>query len=465
MTATTTDAPVLLRGACLPNGQSADVLVADGRVAAVGASAAGDAQDTGHAQDTGQTQDAVTVDCTGLILLPGLVDLHTHLRQPGKEDAETVETGTRAAAMGGFTSVHAMANSTPTADTAGVVEQVWRLGRESGWCDVHPVGAVTVGLAGQSLADLGAMADSQAQVRMFSDDGMCVHDAVLMRRALEYVKAFGGFVAQHAQEPKLTAGAQMNESELSGVLGLAGWPAVAEEAIIARDVLLAQHVDSRLHVCHVSTAGSVEIIRWAKERGIAVTAEVTPHHLLLTEELVRSYNPVFKVNPPLRRDEDVRALRAALADGTIDTVGTDHAPHTAETKQCEWTVAAMGMTGLETALPVVQEAMVETGLLDWAGVARVMSAAPARIAGLEDQGNVAEDGTPVVGSVANLLLWDPAVRTVVDPARHTTKSRNSPYEGRELPGRTVHTFYRGHRVVADGVLAEPYRHAPVEVTP
>ncbi|MGJ5590561.1 dihydroorotase [Micrococcus lylae] len=450
MTATTTDAPVLLRGATLPNGGSADVLVADGRVAAVDSCAAD------------QSRDVETIDCAGLVLLPGLVDLHTHLRQPGKEDAETVETGTRAAAMGGFTSVHAMANSTPTADTAGVVEQVWRLGRASGWCDVHPVGAVTVGLAGQSLADLGAMADSQAKVRMFSDDGMCVHDAVLMRRALEYVKAFGGFVAQHAQEPTLTAGAQMNESELSGVLGLAGWPAVAEEAIIARDVLLAQHVESRLHICHVSTAGSVEIIRWAKERGIDVTAEVTPHHLLLTEELVRSYNPVFKVNPPLRRDEDVHALRAALADGTIDTVGTDHAPHTAETKQCEWTVAAMGMTGLETALPVVQEAMVETGLMDWAGVARVMSATPARIAGLEDQGNVEEDGTPVVGSVANLLLWDPAVRCVVDPATHTTKSRNSPYEGRELPGRTVHTFYRGRRVVADGVLAEPFRHAPVE---
>ena len=451
MTATTTDAPVLLRGAALPNGETSDVLVAEGRVAAVGSAAT-------------RAEGAEIVDCTGLILLPGLVDLHTHLRQPGKEDAETVETGTRAAAMGGFTSVHAMANSTPTADTAGVVEQVWRLGRESGWCDVHPVGAVTVGLAGESLADLGAMADSQAQVRMFSDDGMCVHDAVLMRRALEYVKAFGGFVAQHAQEPRLTAGAQMNESELSGVLGLAGWPAVAEEAIIARDVLLAQHVESRLHVCHVSTAGSVEIIRWAKERGIDVTAEVTPHHLLLTEELVRSYNPVFKVNPPLRRDSDVHALRAALVDGTIDTVGTDHAPHTAETKQCEWTVAAMGMTGLETALPVVQEAMVETGLMDWAGVARVMSAAPARIARLEDQGNVEQDGTPVVGSVANLLLWDPTVRAVVDPATHTTKSRNSPYEGRELPGRTVHTFYRGHRVVADGALAEPYRHAPVGAT-
>ncbi|MDY6055464.1 dihydroorotase [Micrococcus sp.] len=437
---------LLLRGATLASGDTADVLVADGRVAAVGQVPAEDAAG------------AVEVDCTGLVLLPGLVDLHTHLREPGKEDAETVETGSRAAAMGGFTAVYAMANSTPTADTAGVVEQVWRLGRDAGWCDVHPVGAVTVGLAGESLADLGAMADSQARVRMFSDDGMCVHDAVLMRRALEYVKSFGGFVAQHAQEPKLTAGAQMNESELSAVLGLGGWPAVAEEAIIARDVLLAQHVDSRLHVCHVSTAGSVEIIRWAKERGIAVTAEVTPHHLLLTEELVRSYDPVFKVNPPLRRESDVLALRQALADGTVDTVGTDHAPHTAESKQCEWQLAAMGMTGLETALSVVQQSMVDTGLMDWSGVARVMSTAPARIGGLTDQGQADDDGVPLVGSVANLVLWDPAVRRTVDPETHLTRSRNSPFRGMDLPGAVVHTVYRGHRVVADGALATAYTH-------
>lgn len=447
MSTPTADLPALLfRGATLASGDTADVLVAEGRVAAVG-----DAEPD-------LARDARQIPAEGLVLLPGLVDLHTHLRQPGKEDAETVETGTRAAALGGFTAVHAMANSTPTADTAGVVEQVWRLGREAGWCDVHPVGAVTVGLAGEALADLGAMADSQAAVRMFSDDGMCVHDAVIMRRALEYVKSFDGFVAQHAQEPKLTAGAQMNESELSGVLGLAGWPAVAEEAIIARDVLLARHVDSRLHVCHVSTAGSVELIRWAKEQGVKVTAEVTPHHLLLTEELVRSYDPVFKVNPPLRRESDVRALREALADGTIDTVGTDHAPHTAESKQCEWTVAAMGMTGLETALSVVQHAMVDTGLMDWSGVARAMSVAPARIGGLPEQGQADEAGVPTVGAPANLVLWDPAVRRAVDPETHATRSRNSPYRGMELPGAVVHTVYRGRAVVTDGVLAEPVRH-------
>ena len=320
---------------------------------------------------------AEVIDADGLIALPGLVDLHTHLREPGREDAETVATGTAAAALGGFTAVHAMANTEPVADTAGVVEQVWRLGRQAGHCDVYPVGAVTQGLGGAQLAELGAMADSAARVRVFSDDGRCVSDAMLMRRALEYVKAFDGVIAQHAQEPRLTEGAQLNEGEMSGKLGLAGWPAVAEEAVIARDCLLAAHVDSRLHICHVSTAGSVEIIRWAKSKGWRVTAEVTPHHLLLTDELAASYDPVYKVNPPLRTAVDVAALRAALADGTIDCVATDHAPHPAEDKETEWAVAAFGMTGLETALRVVQEAMVDTGLLDWAGVADRMSSRPA----------------------------------------------------------------------------------------
>jgi dihydroorotase len=394
--------------------------------------------------------EATVLDADGLVALPGLVDLHTHLREPGREDAETVETGSRAAARGGFTCVHAMANTDPVADTAGVVEQVWRLGLRAGWVDVRPVGAVTVGLAGERLAELGAMADSAAAVRVFSDDGHCVDDAVLMRRALEYVKAFDGVVAQHAQEPRLTAGAQMHEGELSGVLGLQGWPAVAEEAIIARDVLLAGHVGSRLHVCHVSTAGSVEIVRWAKSRGIAVTAEVTPHHLLLTDEMVRGYDPVYKVNPPLRTAADVEALRAALADGTIDVVATDHAPHAVEDKDCEWAAAAMGMTGLETALSVVQEAMVSTGLLDWAGVARVMSQAPAAI------GRVAEHGRPLAeGEPANLVLVDPAARWRVDAGQMATQGRNTPFAGRELPGRVVATFLRGHPTVLDGELATP----------
>ena len=425
----------LLRGARPYGGEPADVLVEDGVIASID-------------EPTGTSLPAArVVEAEGLVLLPGLVDLHTHLREPGREDAETVETGTRAAALGGFTAVHAMANTDPVADTAGVVEQVWRLGREAGHCDVLPVGAVTVGLAGERLAELGAMADSAARVRVFSDDGQCVSDAVLMRRALEYVKAFDGVVAQHAQEPRLTEGAQMNEGELSGRLGLRGWPAVAEEAVIARDCLLAAHVGSRLHVCHVSTAGSVEILRWAKSKGWNVTAEVTPHHLLLTDELAATYDPVFKVNPPLRSATDVEALRAGLADGTIDVVATDHAPHPHEDKDCEWAAAAPGMLGLETALSVVQETMVDTGLLTWAQVAERMSAAPARI------GRVGDQGRPLaVGEPANLVLHDPSAGRVVDPAATASLSRNTPYAGRKLPGRVVATFLRGRPTVLDGAL-------------
>jgi dihydroorotase len=395
---------------------------------------------------------AEVIDAEGLIALPGLVDLHTHLREPGREDAETVLSGTQAAAMGGFTAVHAMANTEPVADTAGVVEQVWRLGREGGYADVYPVGAVTVGLAGQQLAELGAMADSAARVRVFSDDGRCVDDAVLMRRALEYVKAFDGVIAQHAQEPRLTEGAQMNEGELSGRLGLTGWPAVAEEAIIARDCLLAAHVGSRLHVCHVSTAGSVEIVRQAKalaarQGGWQVTAEVCPHHLLLTDELAATYNPIYKVNPPLRTAADVEALRAGLADGTIDIVATDHAPHPHEDKDCEWAAAAFGMLGLETALSIVQETMVDPGLLTWAEVAERMSVAPARIGRVADHGQLLEEGAP-----ANVVLYDPEVRRVVEPGESASLSRNTPYAGMELPGRVVATFLRGRATVLDGKL-------------
>ncbi len=391
--------------------------------------------------------DAVTVDGDGLVALPGLVDLHTHLREPGREDAETVHTGSRAAAAGGFTAVHAMANTDPVADTAGVVEQVYNLGRDAGYCDVRPVGAVTVGLGGQRLAELGAMAHSAARVRVFSDDGSCVSDAVLMRRALEYVKAFDGVIAQHSQEPRLTESAQMNEGVMSGVLGLTGWPAVAEEAIIARDCLLAGHVGSRLHVCHVSTAGSVELIRWAKGKGWAVTAEVTPHHLLLTDELVATYDPLYKVNPPLRTAEDVAALRTGLADGTIDCVATDHAPHPTEDKECEWGAAAMGMLGLETALSVVQHTMVDTGLLDWAEVADRMSVRPAAI------GRVLTQGQPLqVGAAAHVTLVDPSAVRTVEATESQSLSRNNPYRGLELPGRVVATFLRGRATVLDGKL-------------
>jgi dihydroorotase len=425
----------LITGAQVLGGDPADIVVAAGQIVAVG-------------NDVPRPDgDVQVIDATGLVALPGLVDLHTHLREPGREDAETVLTGTRAAALGGFTAVHAMANTEPVADTAGVVEQVWRLGREAGFCDVYPVGAVTVGLMGAQLAELGAMADSAARVRIFSDDGHCVSDAGLMRRALEYVKAFDGVIAQHAQEPQLTKGAQMNEGILSGILGLAGWPSVAEEAIIARDVLLAEHVGSRLHVCHLSTKGSVEIVRAAKRRGLDVTAEVTPHHLLLTEERAGSYDPVFKVNPPLRGKADVEAVREGLADGTIDVVATDHAPHPVEDKDCEWSAAAFGMLGLETALSVVQETMVQTGLLTWAEVADRMSFAPARI------GAVAEHGRPLAaGEAANLALVDPAARRTIEPRESASLSRNTPYAGMELPGRVVATFLRGEPTVLDGRL-------------
>ncbi len=429
----------LITGARILGGEPTDILLADGQVAWVSTDPSSERPDTG---------DAEVVDGTGLIALPGLVDLHTHLREPGREDAETVETGTQAAALGGFTAVHAMANTDPVADTAGVVEQVWRLGREAGYCDVFPVGAVTVGLAGEQLAELGAMADSAARVRVFSDDGKCVADPVLMRRALEYVKAFDGVVAQHAQEPRLTEDAQMNEGELSGRLGLRGWPAVAEEAIIARDCLLTAHVDSRLHVCHVSTAGSVEIVRWAKSKGWNVTAEACPHHLLLTDELAASYDPIYKVNPPLRTAADVEALRAGLADGTIDIVATDHAPHPHEDKDCEWQAAAFGMLGLETALSIVQQTMVDTGLIDWAGVAERLSYAPARI------GRLTDHGRPIaVGEPANVVLYDAAATRVIEASEMSSLSRNTPYAGRELPGRVVATFLRGMPTVLDGKLA------------
>ena len=422
----------LVKGVSLSGGPATDLHIKDGVIAGAG-------------QDLA-APGARVLDADGLLALPGLVDLHTHLREPGREDAETVETGTRAAALGGYTAVHAMANTEPVADTAGVVEQVWRLGQQAGYCDVRPVGAVTVGLGGRQLAELGAMADSAAAVRIFSDDGNCVADPLLMRRALEYVKAFDGVIAQHAQEPRLTEGAQLNEGEVASRLGLPGWPAAAEEAIIARDCLLAAHVGSRLHVCHVSTAGSVEIIRWAKSKGWQVTAEVTPHHLLLTDDRAVGYDPVFKVNPPLRTRADIDALRQGLADGTIDCVATDHAPHPVEAKETEWAVAANGMTGLETALRVVQLAMVDTGLLDWAGVANRMSVRPAEIGRLQGHGTPLEPG-----ALANLILYDPkAPKEAVDPAAHASKSRNSPFAGMALPGRVYATFLRGAATVFDG---------------
>lgn len=420
-----TNPTLLIQGATLPDGVQADILIEGTQITGVGTglSAAG----------------AQKIDARGLIALPGLVDLHTHLREPGFEQSETVLTGTQAAALGGFTSVFAMANTQPVADTAGVVEQVLRLGDEAGYATVRPIGAVTQGLEGTQLAELGAMAQSRAQVSVFSDDGKCVFDPLIMRRALEYVKAFDGVIAQHAQEPRLTIDAQMNEGEVSARLGLAGWPAVAEESIIARDVLLAEHVGSRLHICHLSTAGSVDVIRWAKKRGINVTAEVTPHHLLLTDERAESYDARFKVNPPLRRSEDVIALREALADGTIDIVATDHAPHPQETKECEWGAASFGMVGLESALAVVHTTMVETGLMGWSDIARVLSEAPARIGRLTTHGQKIAPGIQ-----AELVLVDPTAKRTFGVEDLASLSQNSPYLGIDLTGQVVATIHQGY---------------------
>ncbi len=415
--------PLLITGARLADGSHGDLYLADG-VFADPADATGDVQ---------------RIAAEGLRALPGLVDLHTHLREPGREDAETVATGTAAAARGGFTAVHAMANTDPVTDTAEAAEYVLALGERQGNCQVVPIGAVTKGLAGEELAELGLMASSRAAVKVFSDDGRCVSDSLLMRRALTYVKSYDGVIAQHSQDPRLAGpGACCHESEISGRLGLPGWPSQAESVIVARDVQLAELAGARLHVCHVSTAESVEVIRWAKARGIQVTAEVTPHHLLLDTPLVEGFDTTFKVNPPLRTSEHLEAVRAALADGTIDAVSTDHAPHARQDKDHPFDVALPGMLGLEQALAVVMEVMVNSGRMDWPTLVERMSSAPARIGRLQGQGRPIAPGEP-----ANLVLVDPSARAVVDREASASRSRNNPYHGRELPDPVVMTVWSG----------------------
>jgi dihydroorotase len=342
-----------------------------------------------------------------------------------------------------------MANTNPVADNAGVVEQIYRLGKSACLIDVNPIGAITQGLHGEQLAEMGAMADSIAKVRIFSDDGKCVFDPLIMRRALEYVKTFNGIIAQHAQEPRLTANAQMNEGIISARIGLPGWPAIAEEAIIARDILLAEHVQSRLHICHVTTFGGVALIRWAKQRGIQVTAEVTPHHLLLTDELLENYDPIYKVNPPLRTQKDVQALREGLAEGVIDIVATDHAPHPVEDKDCEFQAGAFGMVGLETALSIVVKTMIETKLMTWSDLIDRMSIAPARIAGYMYQGNEIAVGNP-----ANLILVDVEKSWRVDRKKLKSKSKNTPFHGMELPGVITEVFHNGKQVLQQSQVIE-----------
>jgi dihydroorotase len=415
----------LIKGARLLGRGASDLLVEDGLIREVGVLTAG--------------PDTRVVDADGLVALPGLVDLHVHLREPGREDAETIASGSAAAAAGGFTAVFAMANTNPVTDTAEAAERVLDLGVAAGLTEVVPVGAVTKRLGGEQLAELGLMARSRARVRVFSDDGICVHDARIMRRALEYIKPFDGVISQHSQDPRLAdASACCHEGELSGRLGLPGWPGVAEESIVARDVMLAKHTGSRVHVAHVSSAGTVEVLRWAKARGIDVTAEVTPHHLALTTDLLVGYDPVYKVNPPLRPKEDVEALRAALADGTIDAVATDHAPHARHDKEHTFAEAAFGMVGLETALAVVSDLLVRPGLLDWADVARVMSTTPARIGRLEGHGRPLEAGSP-----AHITLVDPEREVRVDAATSLSRSRNNPWHGRTFRGAVHTTIFRG----------------------
>lgn len=419
---------LVLKNLTLASGHGADIEIVDGRIAAIG------------------TLSSPGLDCSGLRALPGFVDVHTHLREPGFEASETILTGSKSAAAGGYTAVMAMANTMPVTDQPEIADFIRNAGIEAGYVEVQPIGSVTIGLRGEKLSDIDGLSKSKSKVRMFSDDGVCVFDADLMRAALLAVKKFDGVIAQHAQDPVLTVGAQMNSGALATELGLTGWPAAAEESIIERDALLAEATGSRLHICHLTTAGAVEVVRWAKKRGINITAEVTPHHLLLTEDLVRNYDPVYKVNPPLRTAEDTLALRAALLDGTIDVLGTDHAPHSAEKKECEWQNAAFGMVGLEHAASVLQEVLIENGG-DWEQFASVLSTKPAAIAGLQNQGRIE------VGAIANLALIDPSAKRLIESKTHS-KSVNNPFAGFSLPGQVVHTIYRGQFTVKNSEVQE-----------
>jgi len=386
---------------------------------------------------------AEVVDCEGLFLSPGLVDLHTHLRQPGREDKETVETGCRAAALGGFTAVSPMANTDPVADNAAVIHEVRALAEAAALCDVFPVGAITRGLAGEDMAEIGEMVE--AGVRVFSDDGRCVPSARVLRNALRYARAFEGvIIAEHCEDPTLAEGGQMHEGYHSYSLGLAGQPREAEEVVVARDLALARLTGGRLHVCHLSSSGSVDLVRRAKAEGLRVTAEVTPHHLVFADEDLATYDTNLKVNPPIRTPDDREALWAGLADGTIDAVVTDHAPHAVEEKEAEFDQAPPGTIGLETALAAVLTHGVHAGRITLTRAIEALSTAPARILAATAHGGPVEAGRP-----ANLVAFDPEARWTVE-APFASKSRNSAFLGHTLTGRVVHTMYRGTLVVADG---------------
>jgi dihydroorotase len=419
---------MILSSVTLPSGETTDITIDNGVITAIG-----------RTQSKG-------IDCSGMVCLPGLVDLHTHLREPGYESSETIETGSAAAAMGGYTAVFAMANTLPVTDSAEVAEFVFEKGQRVGLVDVQPIGAVTKRLEGKELSDLEAMALSKARVRVFSDDGNCVDDSGLMKRALIEAKRFDGVIAQHAQSHELTVGSQMNDSALSAELGLTGWPAAAEVEIIKRDIELSLELDARVHICHITTAEGLDVVRWGKSKGAKVTSEVTPHHLMLTQELVRTLDPVYKVNPPLRLKTDTIALREGLLDGSIDILATDHAPHAAEKKSCDWSMAANGMTGLEVAASVLQQVLIEEGGQGWEMFAKVASTIPSQIGRLFHHGQIAE------GRQANLVLIDPSARRLIDSTTQSL-STNNPWIGLELPGRVVHTLLRGVFTVKDGQLA------------
>lgn len=414
-------------------GEPTDVFIEDGLIAAIG-----------------EHKDAdEVIDGDGAVLLPGLVDLHVHFREPGREDTETIVTGSQAAAAGGFTAVFTMANTNPVTDQPVIADSVWAKGQAAGLCDVHPVGSITQGLKGEALTEFGMMNRGDAGVRMFSDDGKCVTDPLLMRRAIEYAAGLDVLLAQHAEEHRLTEGAVAHEGENAARLGLRGWPRVAEESIVARDILLTRDYGGRLHICHASTAGTAELLRWAKSQGVNVSAEVTPHHLLLTDSVLDSYDGVFRVNPPLREESDTLALREALLDGTIDVIATDHAPHGSEDKCVEFDHAKPGMLGLETSLAIVSEIFVRSGLADWRFIARVMSERPAEIARLADQGR------PIaVGEPANLTLVAEKDWTV-DRGELASKSENTPFNGMDFSHRVVATLLRGRVTSRDGRASAP----------
>ncbi len=429
------DNAVLLRGVLIyGEGDKQDVLVQDGVIAEIGSDLSAKAP-----------EGAEVLDLDGQVLLPGLVDMHVHLREPGREDTETIATGSAAAAQGGFTAVFTMANTAPVTDNPAIAEMVWYKGQNTNLCDVHPVGSISKGLEGKELTEFGMMADSDARVRMFSDDGKCVDDPRLMRRAIEYSKGMDVLLAQHCEEPRLTIGAVAHEGETAARLGLGGWPRVAEESIVARDAIMARDYGGRLHICHASTDGTVDLLRWAKAQDIPLTAEVTPHHLLLTDERLETYDGVNRVNPPLREQRDVEALRAALIDGTVDCVATDHAPHGSEDKCCEFDQARPGMLGIETSLALIAKIFVIDGDQDWRFVAKVMSERPAEITKLPGHGR------PIaVGEPANLCAVDVNQSWVARGQDMASKANNTPYEGMDMPVKVSTTLLRGKVTCRNG---------------